>query len=115
MLAIQQTKIVNSRRWGSIPPYKKGVSKRFGGGLKMTGGLVERVGVKGTDDGCRSVSVPLSVSVHVHVFANVSRRRTRTRRRIGTRTRLRTRIRTVYANLHTYPYVIRTFHPRSFY
>ena len=63
------------------------------------------------------LSVPLPVSVHVHVFPNVSRirtrRRTRTRRRIRTRTRLRSRIRTSLRKpiYHTYPYVIRTFHP----
>ena len=54
MLTIQQTKLLTREAGGRIPPYEKGVAKRFWG-VKMTRGLVERAGVKGTDDGCRSV------------------------------------------------------------
>ena len=48
MLTIHQTKLLTREAGGRIPPYEKGVAKRFGG-LKMTGGIVERAGVKRTD------------------------------------------------------------------
>ena len=48
MFTIQQTKLLTREAGGRIPQYEKGVAKRFGW-LKMTGGIVERAGVKGTD------------------------------------------------------------------
>ena len=55
MLTIQQTKLLTREAGGiRIPRMKRGKQSDWGGGVKMTGGIVERAGVKGTDDGCTS-------------------------------------------------------------
>ena len=118
MLTIQQIKLLTREAVGESPVWK-GVAKQFWV-LKMTGGIVERAGVKDTDDGCTTVfctfyphpytykftctctymytytyTLHIYVYVHVYVYAHIY----------------------VYRHVHTYPYpyVIRTFYPRSFY
>ena len=55
MLTNQHAKLLTREVWGRIPPYEKGDSEAIFGGFKMTGGIVERAGVKGMDDGCTAI------------------------------------------------------------
>ena len=64
-LAIQQTKLLTREAGGRIPPYEKGAAKRFWA-VKNDWGILERAGVKNTDDDCTACT-----AVHVIVFGYV--------------------------------------------
>ena len=77
----------------------------------MTVGLVERAGVKGTDDGCRSV---ICTFTRIRTRTRLrfrERSRIRTRRRTCTRRRRRTRLRTRIRKRICKPSYVSVRHP----
>ena len=101
MLTTERAKFVDSRSWGRIPPMCKRGSEAILGWLQMTGGIVERAGVKGTDGCCTAVICTFYQYTYTYPY---------TCTHIRKRVRVRARKRVVYAYMYVHVYVyVRTY------